>query len=249
MSPKRPIFEHPYSLQNDKATIYEIPPSFTTGKVGLIVTDHHLDRFGEGVEDADFLLRELSNLLSYFKPDYILMLGDTIEWDSKHPALVFDHLFERLSRFQLPIFLISGNHDRRFLKEYKKEYPLITIIRDDLAMSIRTAGCNGQWHRIVFAHDFGNEFHVSGQDKEAFLRWMRDVFNSLFDSSDLLFFGHTHRNILDEEYRCYSIAPFAPSHGMYDWGIVREDNGFNLVMMNEDDYAKLTIDMNLSGEW
>jgi predicted phosphodiesterase len=236
---KRTNFKHPYKLQNGHATVYEIPPSFTTGKIGLIIADHHLDRFSTGVQDADLLLAELSTLLSHLKPDYILMLGDTLEWNSQDPALVYDHLFEGLSKFQLPIFLISGNHDRSFLNEYDKEYPLITIIRDDLAISIRTSGSNGRWNRIVFAHDFGNEFHVTSEYKRAFMRWMRNVFNSLFDSDDLLFFGHTHKNIVDEEYRCYSMAPFAPSLKMYDWGIVCEDHGFNIVMMTGQNYEEL----------
>jgi predicted phosphodiesterase len=234
-----PEFRRQYRLDNDTATVYEISPSFTTSKVGLIISDHHLDRSGDGVADSDLLFRGISILLSHFKPDYILMLGDTLEWDCVNPSLIYDYLFEGLSKFQLPIFVVSGNHDRDFLQEYNKDYPLITILRNDLAMSIRTMGCNGNLNRIVFAHDFGNRYHVFRRHKQAFMRWMRDVFSSLFEPNDLLCFGHTHLNILDEEYRCYSIAPFAPSYGMYDWGIVREDKGFKIEMMSEEDWEKL----------
>lgn len=63
--------------------------------------------------DQEYILDQIIALLKENPPDGILIAGDV--YDRSVPAVdaieLFNHFLEELSAFQIPIFIISGNHD------------------------------------------------------------------------------------------------------------------------------------------
>jgi predicted phosphodiesterase len=226
MSKRNPL---PFSLRNTEATVHEIPPSLTTGKLGLILSDQHFGRHSRGLGDLDPFLQEFRLLFSHIKPDYLLLLGDTLDWYCENPPAALQTLLENLEQFEIPVFLIGGNHDRSYIEAYTREHRQVTIVKQDLALGITTAGTNGPWNRIVFAHDLKNDFQVDPPDAGIFVWWMKEVFQAIVRPQELFFIGHTHQDIWDKKHRCGCVGRFAPAGGEFKWAVVTENNGFTLT--------------------
>jgi predicted phosphodiesterase len=218
-----------FRLRNTTATVYEIPPSITTSKLGLILSDQHFGRTNNGITEIQDFLKEFRLLLSRVKPDYLLLLGDTLDWSCPDPAAVFQNFVENLEQFQIPVFLLGGNHDRHVLQSYARDHPWVTMVRNDLTIGVTATGSEGGWNRILFGHDLGNDFQVDPCDAPVFVSWMKAVFEEIVGPTQLLFLGHTHQDIWDEKHGCGSVGRFAPAQGSYRWAVVRENRGFTVT--------------------
>jgi predicted phosphodiesterase len=241
MSQPNPL---PFRLMNTKATVYEIPPSVTTAKLGLIISDQHFGQYADGIPQIQAFLQEFRLLLSHVKPDYLLLLGDTLDAHCANPDAVLQNFLENLEQFQIPIFLLAGNHDRDIFQQYSRHHPWVTIVRCDLAVGATATGSDGGWKRIVFGHDLMNNFLVHPSDASVFVWWMKAVFHEIVGPNELLFLGHTHQNIWDEEHKCGSVGRFAPAAGHYRWAVVRENRGFTLTFGTAQDYEKFAEKLN-----
>jgi predicted phosphodiesterase len=225
-------------LENTIATVYEIPPSITTGTIGLVVSDQHIGRNGDPTLDVESFVGELGILISHFDPNYVLMLGDTLQWNCSNPFPTLHSIFEQLSEFRIPIFVLGGNHDRGILKSYPHEHERVTLVRDALTIGITATGHDQGYGRIIFGHDLGNTFGVNPRDVHVFVWWMKEVFRSIVGAEDLLFLGHTHQNIWDSEHKCCSVGMFAPQHNKRKWGVIGEKGGFEVRLQEWSDLDK-----------
>jgi predicted phosphodiesterase len=227
----------PFRLRNSTATVFELNPEIFTGKLGLVITDHHLGRVSSVERDIPIFLTDLTTLITTIKPDYVLMLGDTMH---RPTASSFVSLFDGLARLNLPIFVLPGNHDRKVLATLDSRHPSVQIVRD-LAMAITAAEDRGEWKRIVFAHDFLNDMPVHPGDVHVWVWWMKDVFHKICPPDDLLFCGHTHQTIWNADRKCCSLGRFAPSLGYHEWALVRENHGLSVQFVNSKHYHEVVV--------
>ena len=65
------------------------------------------------LEDQEFILKKILNIIDEQKPDAVIIAGDV--YDKSVPSAeaveLFDDFLVRLSRRNLSVFVISGNHD------------------------------------------------------------------------------------------------------------------------------------------
>jgi DNA repair exonuclease SbcCD nuclease subunit len=228
----------PFRLKNSTATVFELNPAIFTRKLGLVITDHHLGLWGRAEEDIPLFLTELNALVTAVKPDYILMLGDTIHYGN--PAPPFVTLIDGFAQLNVPIFILGGNHDRRVLAQLESAHQSVTIVRD-LAIGITAAEDRDEWRRIVFAHDLLNDMKVNPQDVGIWVWWMKDVFHEICPPDDLLFWGHAHQIIWNADRKCCSLGRFAPTLRSYHWALIRENGGLSVQFVNSKNYSELAL--------
>ena len=65
------------------------------------------------LEDQEFILRQILEIISREQPDAVLLAGDIYDKSvpSAEAVSLFDEFLVRLSRLGQPVFIISGNHD------------------------------------------------------------------------------------------------------------------------------------------
>ena len=65
------------------------------------------------LEDQEYVLRQILQIIDAEQPDAVLIAGDVYD-KSVPPAeavTLFDDFLCRLAKRELPVFIISGNHD------------------------------------------------------------------------------------------------------------------------------------------
>ncbi|MCR5836257.1 MAG: exonuclease SbcCD subunit D [Lachnospiraceae bacterium] len=80
------------------------------------LSDLHIGKRVNGysmLEDQDYILRKILNIIDEEKPDAIIIAGDVYDKSSPSDEAVrlFDDFLVRLSKRGKPVFVISGNHD------------------------------------------------------------------------------------------------------------------------------------------
>lgn len=80
------------------------------------LSDLHIGKRFCGIsmlEDQQYILNEILDLIQQEKPDGVLIAGDIYDKSvpSAEAVRLFDTFLTRLSKLQKPVFLISGNHD------------------------------------------------------------------------------------------------------------------------------------------
>lgn len=187
----------------------------------LVISDTHLTNF----EETDIFIRYLSDVIKK-GATMICHLGDLVDKIDDEDCL--EYVFKRLDEeIDIPIYCISGNHDRSLFKRCKfQSQKKLHFNRNANAITIE---CSNQ--KIYLAHDLENSFEIPNQLAFLFLLWIK---LGLIRGDNWLITGHTHTTLFSDEEKIGCIGPFSPHLDTYNYAILNlSDEKLNIKLQVE----------------
>ena len=201
------LFLNDKANQNVKVTRYtyadeEIPPAFDNSKI-MVISDLH---------DAPFSEQIIKHIKTE-KPDYVVMTGDMVQLPDSSADNTFK-IVDAAVKMNIPVYAVSGNHDRQCGKydeilgalwahgAYMLEYDSVRLHKE--GESIVLMGIKDPKHDIVTEEKIeairGNIKYQLSRRKDYFtilLSHRADLYPQIKDTGvDLIFSGHIHGGIV-----------------------------------------------------
>ena len=237
------MFLNDKANQNVKVTGYtytnkNIPPAFDNSKI-MVISDLH---------DAPFA-DQIINHIKTEKPDYVVMTGDMVQLpDSSLDNTI--KIVDAAVRMNIPVYAVSGNHDRQCGKydeilgdlwahgAYMLEYDSVRLHKD--GESIVLMGIKDPRHDIVtdekIAAIRGNIKNQLSRRKDYFtilLSHRADLYPQIKDTGvDLILSGHLHGGIvripfvggLIDKDKKVSVS------SNYEYGVYKEEGNATMIV-------------------
>jgi predicted phosphodiesterase len=211
-------------------------------------TDPHLG----SIYTEDWMMEKMFKEFEKEKVDFITCSGDITEGMSNRNGHVFecseigfdrqkDKAVEMLSMSPTPIFMISGNHDRWYIKnsggdiakDICKEVPQATFLgHDEGSIDLKGKAELRLWHG-----EDGNSYATSYR--------IQKVVESLTggEKPNVMFFGHTHKQLYMYErmIHCYSMGSIQKQSKWMRGKRIAAHTGFWIIdiWVNDNGVAKI----------
>lgn len=201
------LFFNDKANQNVKVTRYtyadeEIPPAFDNSKI-MVISDLH---------DAPFSEQIIKHIKTE-KPDYVVLTGDMVQLPGSSADNTFK-IVEAAVKMNIPVYAVSGNHDRQCGKydeildnlwacgAYMLEYDSVRLHKG--GESIVLMGVKDPKHDIVTEEKIeairGNIKYQLSRRKDYFtilLSHRADLYPQIKDTGvDLILSGHIHGGVI-----------------------------------------------------
>ncbi len=201
------LFLNDKANQNVKVTRYtyadeEIPPAFDNSKI-MVISDLHEAPFSEQIIEH----------IKTEKPDYVVMTGDMVQLPDSSADNTLK-IVDAAVKMNVPVYAVSGNHDRQCGKydeildalwahgAYMLEYDSVRLHKD--GESIVLMGIKDPRHDVVTEEKIeairGNIKYQLSRRKDYFtilLSHRADLYPQIKDTGvDLILSGHIHGGIV-----------------------------------------------------
>lgn len=196
---------------------------------GLIISDFHLGKFNDLLVEENLLINDLKQLVKEVNPTHIFILGDIINFTESCVDEWYFNFFKMLeNNFNLPIYIIPGNHDRLSkpsccFSRYKSDKLLKCIDTEFLEIQFNDN------FSVFFVHDAKYDSNIYGM--LPLKDWMNKIrswdHGKNIKKDDVLIFGHTHSNFDDDEDKNYAIGPFSVSLKGTSYGVIFYNDKFH----------------------
>ncbi|KAJ6251757.1 component of atp-dependent dsDNA exonuclease [Anaeramoeba flamelloides] len=218
----------------------------------MVITDCHFNNTKESWFSTRLIpktMKKLGELIKSEGVDQLITLGDIFHSKCKSDEYVVQ-IVKQMADFGVELFMIGGNHDRgktsRLTKLLPKKYRKKIHIVKNYFMGCLPSNPNEEeidvvseskifdrtYPRVVFAHDAGNNYKLSGKEVVLFLRAIR-FGHGWFEDSDLFVTGHTHRNRWFNSENMGSLTPFHMGHfGKVTYGVLKETESGGALKWN-----------------
>ena len=237
------LFLNDKANQNVKVTRYtyadeEIPPVFDNSKI-MVISDLH---------DAPFSEQIIKHIKTE-KPDYVVMTGDMVQLPDSSADNTFK-IVDAAVKMNIPVYAVSGNHDRQCGKydeildnlwacgAYMLEYDSVRLHKD--GESIVLMGIKDPKHDIVtdekIAAIRGNIKNQLSRRKDYFtilLSHRADLYPQVKDTGiDLILSGHLHGGIVRVPFvgglidRDKKVSVSSD----YEYGVYKEDGNATMIV-------------------
>lgn len=174
----------------------------------LLISDQHFSNDGESYFSEQAIKLTIDNitpLYSKINPDYIFILGDLFHGSQEHNDYFYE-LFPKLDSLGCPVFILSGNHDRKYYDNIDfMAYKQVRFI-DDYFITVSFLYNQFQENIVYLTHDGGNGLWLTLEQKKEFLHTLRKTYT--IPESSWLIAGHTHYPFVDYELKESSLGCF-----------------------------------------
>ena len=216
-------------INTNVTTLPYAPPDGIKTKA-LLISDCHLGAKLK-IEEAIKLFSEtLNKLIANEEPNVIFVLGDLV--DGTQTEIAFQQALQSLTSIPLPIYVIGGNHDRKYipLVDWPKEKNVILSDALAIKMVVKTEGKPDT--NVYLAHDLLNNYRVRDQHAFYFVDWIKQGCKATIKPEDWLITGHTHTGFISNANKISCIGQFSPEVNAFGYGTIHVDDGFVLSVNN-----------------
>ena len=217
-------------LVNDRVTTFTYTPPAGTPMKALLISDCHIGARVQVDVAINLFIDSLNALIANENPTVLFILGDLV--DGTQTEEVFKTVLLQLTKIPLPIYVIGGNHDRKYFQLVS--WPTNTNVTISEALAIQlTAELNGRPPIKVFlAHDLLNNYRVRDPHAFFFADWIKQAAKAYIKSDDWLIIGHTHTGLISHSSRIACIDQFAPEIKVFGYATLQFNSDLVISIKN-----------------
>lgn len=217
-------------LVNDRVTTFTYTPPSSEPMKALMISDCHIGARVQVDVAINLFIDSLNALIANENPTVLFILGDLV--DGTQTEDVFKAVLVQLTKIDLPIYVIGGNHDRKFFSLINWPSNTNVTISEALAIQL-TAQLPGRPDIKVFlAHDLLNNYRVRDPHAFFFADWIKQGAKNYIKPEDWLIIGHTHTGLMSHASRIACIDQFSPEIKVFGYATLQFNSDFVLSIKN-----------------
>ena len=211
-------------------TNYDLTLENTGSLKFLVFSDLHICQHVNLTRSCEILIDTISNLINSIHPSHIFILGDIVHVFVFHTPNYWTTFYEKLEQFNLPVYVIPGNHDRYIHSFVKLCYHGRNVHLKNV--EILRVFVEGYQYPLIMGHDLKNDRKVHSQTLvRRWIQMLRSTYSNLIPEQSKMILGHLHDAYQFNEEKTYTLEPFSPSLGVFYYGVVtpNSNNDFDIT--------------------